>query len=428
MIDIQQYFNNMYRGSKNQTLKTIEYLFNKYDNFQNNMKFIHVAGTNGKGSCVEIINNILLKQGYKVGKFISPHLIRYNERIVVDNKEITDEEMSDLIQEIEPIMNEYNENNDSKVSYFELLLLIALLYFYRKKVDFVILETGLGGLYDATNIIEKPLVSIITSIGHDHIALLGNTLEEITKQKSGIIKENSNTVFFKQTEEINKIIKNKCIEKNNNLHLIENEKIQNYRYDSKYQYFEYKEYENLELILKGEKQIQNATICIECMKILNELGFNISEKSVREGLKTVIHKARMETLNKNPLIIFDGAHNAVAIENLQSNINKYYRDYNRIYIVSILERKDYKKILELLLKDKEAKFIFTSGINSKKYARKEELYNEAIKHTNNTNLYMKDLNKAIEDLFKEKDKKTVNFVVGSLYTYENVAKIIEKHK
>lgn len=428
MIDIQQYFDNMYRGSKNQSLQTIKCLFNKYDNFHNNMKFIHVAGTNGKGSCVEIINNILLKQGYKVGKFISPHLIRYNERIVVNNKEITDKEMSDLIQEIEPVIEEYNKKNDLKVSYFELLLLIALLYFYRKKVDFVILETGLGGLYDATNIIEKPLVSIITSIGYDHISLLGNTLEEITNQKAGIIKENSNTVFFEQTEAINKIIKNKCIEKTNKLHLIKREKIQNYRYNSKYQYFDYKEYENLELILKGEKQIQNAVVCIECIKILNKLGFNISEKSVREGLKTVIHKARLETLNENPLIIFDGAHNAVAIENLQSNINKYYRDYNLIYIVSILERKDYKKILELLLKDKDAKFVFTSGINSKKYATKEEMFNEAVKHTNNTNLYMKNLNEAIEDLFKEKDKKTVNFVVGSLYTYEYVTEIIEKQK
>ena len=428
MIDIQQYFDNMYRGSKNQSLQTIKCLFNKYDNFHNNMKFIHVAGTNGKGSCVEIINNILLKQGYKVGKFISPHLIRYNERIVVNNKEITDKEMSDLIQEIEPVMEEYNKKNDLKVSYFELLLLIALLYFYRKKVDFVILETGLGGLYDATNIIEKPLVSIITSIGYDHISLLGNTLEEITNQKAGIIKENSNTVFFEQTEAINKIIKNKCIEKTNKLHLIKREKIQNYRYNSKYQYFDYKEYENLELILKGEKQIQNASACVECMKILNELGFDICEDSIREGLKTVIHKARMETLNQNPLIIFDGAHNAVAIENLQSNINKYYKDYNRIYIVSILERKDYKKILELLLKDKDAKFVFTSGINSKKYATKEEMFNEAVKHTNNTNLYMKNLNEAIEDLFKEKDKKTVNFVVGSLYTYEYVTEIIEKQK
>ena len=428
MIDIQQYFDNMYRGSKNQSLQTIKYLLGKYDNFHKNMKFIHVAGTNGKGSCVEIINNILLKQEYKVGKFISPHLIRYNERIVVNNKEITDKEMSDLIQEIEPIMNEYNKNNDLKVSYFELLLLIALLYFDRKKVDFVILEAGLGGLYDATNIIEKPLVSVITSIGYDHIALLGNTLEEITNQKAGIIKEDSNTIFFEQTEKINKIIKDKCIEKNNKLHLIKRDKDQNYRYDLKYQYFDYKEYENLELILKGEKQIQNAGLCVECMKILNKLGFNISEKSVREGLKTVIHKARMETLNQNPLIIFDGAHNTVAIENLQSNINKYYKDYNRIYIVSILERKDYKKILELLLKDKEAKFVFTSGINYKKYATKEQLYNEAIKHTNNTNLYMKNLNEAIEDLFKEKDKKTVNFVVGSLYTYEYVTETIEKQK
>ena len=427
MIDIQQYFDNFYKGtSSNQTFDAIKYLLNEYNNFQNEMKFIHVAGTNGKGSCVEIINNILLKQGYKVGKFITPHLIRYNERIAVNNKEITDEEMSDLIEELEPKIQEYNKKNEFKVSYFELLFAIALLYYYRNNVDMVVLETGLGGLNDTTNIIERPLVSVITSIEYDHMRILGNTLEEITYQKAGIIKERSNTAFFEQTDEINEIILNTCKEKSNNLYLTKKDKVENCRYDNRYQYFDYGEYKEIAVVLKGEKQIQNAAICIECMKILNKLGIFVNENSIREGLKTVIHKGRMETLNKSPLIIFDGAHNEPAILNFKTAIDGYYKDFNRVYIISILKRKNYKKMLEILLKDKEAKFIFTSGISSKKYATKEELYSDAINYTDNKNLYMRDLESTIGELFKNKDKKTANFIVGSFYTYATVLKTLNK--
>ena len=426
MIDIQQYFDNFYKGTSNQTFDAIKYLLKQYNNFQNEMKFIHVAGTNGKGSCVEIINNILIKQGYKVGKFITPHLIRYNERIAVNNKEITDEEMSDLIEELEPIIQKCNKENDFKISYFDLLTIIALLHYYRNNVDIVVLETGLGGLYDSTNIVSNTLVSVITSIGYDHVKLLGNTLEEITRQKAGIIKEKSNTVFFEQTDEINEIILNTCKEKSNNLYLIKKAKVENCRYDNRYQYFDYGEYKKIAVVLKGEKQIQNAAICIECMKILNKLGIVVNENSIREGLKTVIHKGRLEILNKSPLIIFDGAHNEPAILNFKTAVDGYYKDFNRVYIISILKRKNYKNMMELLLKDKEAKFIFTSGISSKKYVTKEELYNEAISYTDNKNLYMGDLESSIGELFKNKDKKTANFIVGSFYTYATVLKTLNK--
>ena len=131
-----------------------------------------------------MISNILVKQGYKVGKFISPHLVRYNERISINGTEITDEEMSELIEELKPKIEKYNDNKKVNITLFELETTMALLYFYRKKVDYVVLETGLGGLYDCTNVITKPLVSVITSIGYDHMHILGNTLEEIAYQKA----------------------------------------------------------------------------------------------------------------------------------------------------------------------------------------------------------------------------------------------------
>ncbi len=419
MIDVERYFENYFRGTKEPTLKVMEYFMKEYNDFQNEMRFIHIAGTNGKGSCVETITNILIKQGYKVGKFISPHLIKYNERIVINNKEISDEEMSDLIEELEPKIQYYNKKNKTQISYFELITIMALLYYYRNNVDFVVLETGLGGLYDSTNIITNPIVSLITSIGYDHIQILGNTLEEISYQKAGIIKENSNTVFFEQTENINNIFKEVCAQKNNNLHLIREKNIKNYRYDNQYQYFDYEDFKDIEVFLKGKKQIQNAAVCIECMNILNRLGYIVSEESIREGLRTVIHKARMEILSEKPLIVYDGAHNEPAIENLKSSINMYYSDFKRRYIISILKNKNYNKMIEMLLFDEEAEFIFTSGNDAERYATKEELYNVALKYPIKQKLYAKELEEAIEDVFKEeKENNVVNLIVGSFYTYE----------
>lgn len=420
MINTEEYFNNFFKGTRNPSLDAMQYFIDEYDNFQNKMKFIHIAGTNGKGSCTEMISNILLKEGYSVGKFISPHLIKYNERICVNNKEISDEEISELIEELEPKINEYNKTNNTNVTYFELITIMALLYFYRKNVDFVVLETGLGGLYDCTNIITRPIASIISSIGYDHMRILGDTLQEIAYQKAGIIKENSNTVFFEQSEEINKVFIDICKEKNNKLHLITTENIKNYNYNNEYQCFDYEGYKNIEVILKGKKQIQNAAICIECMRILNNLGYTVSDESIREGLKTVIHKGRMEVLNKHPLIIYDGAHNEPAIENLKSMINMYYSNFKRVYIVSILKRKSYESMIRLLLQDEEAEFIFTSGNNSEKYVSGEELYNVATKYSNDQKLFIRSLNESIESVIKQHDSDTANFIVGSFYTYGDV--------
>lgn len=248
MIDVNEYLKNFYKGTKNLSLKTMRYFMNKYNNFKSKMKFIHIAGTNGKGSCTKIISSILVKQGYKVGKFLSPHLIRYNERISINNKEITDEEMLNLI--------------------------------------------------------------------------------------------------------------NECKIKNNNLHIVRKSDISNYTFDSEFQYFDYKDIKNLKINLKGKTQIQNASLCIEAIKIINGLGYYINIESIRNGLETIEHKGRMEQINDKPIIIYDGAHNEPAIRNLQSMVEMYYKNYKRAYIISILKRKDYDKMLKLLSEDTNAIYIY----------------------------------------------------------------------
>ncbi len=422
-MDVEKYLNSFFKGTKDPSLDAMKYFMETYKNFEKKMNFIHIAGTNGKGSCTETITNILMCQGYKVGKFISPHLIKYNERISINGKNILDEELAELIEELKPEIEKYEKENNIKITLFELETTMALLYFFRNNVDFVVLETGLGGLYDCTNIISKPLVSLITSIGYDHMQILGNTLTEIAYQKAGIIKPNSNTVFFEQSQNINKVFEDKCKKKNNKLYLVKENEISNYRYDKDYQYFDYKNLKNIKVKLKGIKQINNTSICIEAMKILNKLGYEVSEENIRKGIETVIHKGRMEELNKNPLIIFDGAHNEPAIVNLKQTIEMYYKEKQKKYIISILKSKDHEKILSILLDEnhENSTFILTSGNDQERYNSKEELYKVALKYKKaNQKIYMKELEEAIEEIREDKNKDSVNFIVGSFYVYGNV--------
>ncbi|MBO5004460.1 MAG: hypothetical protein J6D03_04280 [Clostridia bacterium] len=423
-MNIEKYLSNFFKGTKNPSLKAMKFLMEEFKHPEDELKAIHIAGTNGKGSVTEMITNVLIKEGYTVGKFISPHLIQYNERISVNNENITNIEMEKLINKINPSIEKYNSQNDIPVTLFELETTMAFLYFKEKNCDFVVLETGLGGLYDCTNIINNPLVSVITSIGYDHMHILGNTLPEIAYQKAGIIKENSNTVIFNQESDINNVFITECKNKNNILHIVNKSDISNYSFDNNFQYFDYKNFKNIIINLKGKVQVQNACLCIEVFKILNELGYHVNPESIQIGLKTVIHRGRMEQINDKPIIIYDGAHNEPAIKNLQDMVKMYYSKMKRVYIISILKRKDYNKMLKLIAEDKEAVFILTSGNNSETYASSDELYECLKKFADIDKIYKKSLDDAINRTMNS-DLNTANFIIGSFYTYGTVIDIIK---
>ena len=373
-MNLEEYLQSFSHGKKKQSLETMEYFMKKLNNPQEKQKFIHIAGTNGKGSCTEMMTNILLKSGYKVGKFISPHLIKYNERISVNNINISNEEMEKIIEEIDPLIMEYGKEN---VTLFELETIMAIIYFYRKKCDIVVMEVGLGGMYDCTNIIY-PEISVINSIGYDHMQFLGNTIEEIAYQKAGIIKENSKTVYICQENEADNVIINKCKEENNKLYLIKREDVKSYSYNNEFQEFDYKDYKNIRVKLKGKSQIYNASICLEAVNILKD-NYKLPEEKVREGIESVIHRGRFETLWNEPTIIYDGGHNELAIKNFINSVNMYYKDNKKVYIISLLKSKDYKTILKLLVQEKNGTYIFTSGNSEERYWDKEILKEEAIK-------------------------------------------------
>lgn len=426
-MDIEKYLSNFFKGTKKPSLKAMKFLMEEFNHPEDKLKAIHIAGTNGKGSVTEMITNVLINEGYKVGKFISPHLIHYNERISVNNNNISNIEMEKLIDIINPSIEKYNSENDIPVTLFELETTMAFLYFKEKNCDFVVMETGLGGLYDCTNIIKYPLVSVITSIGYDHMHILGNTLPEIAYQKAGIIKPNSHTVIFKEQPEIDNVFITECKKKNNILHIIKETDISNYFFDNNFQHFDYKSFKTITVNLKGKVQVQNACLCIETFNILNELGYHVGIKNIQKGLSTVIHRGRMEQLNDNPIIIYDGAHNEPAIQNFQDMVKMYYKGMKRVYIISILKRKNYNKMLKLIAEDKEAVFILTSGNNPEIYAASEELYECMKKIADIDKIYKNSLEKAIEWAMNS-SFDTVNFVIGSFYTYGTVVDIIQKNK
>jgi len=428
-MDVHAYLENLMKVTKDPTLKAMEYLLEKFGNPQNNLRFIHVAGTNGKGSVCEMMNQILVEAGYKTGKFISPGLLTLNERIMVNNVPIEDKDIEKILVKMDKYIQEYNGENEIKVKWFEVITTIALVYYEMKKCDFVVLETGLGGTTDCTNIVNSD-ISIISSIGLDHVNILGNTIKEIAQHKAGIIKKNSDTIFlnYPENKDALSVIEKKAKDMNARLHLVEKQDPKNYRYDEKFQYFDYKDIKDICVNLKGKIQIYNSTICIKAVEILREKGFKIADSHVKKGLKNVIHKARFEKVCEDPEIIYDGAHNPQAIENLINNIRQYYSNKEKVFVISILTTKDHKSMVNMLAEAfPDSKFYFTSGSEEPRYVRAEELKDEIEIDIDSSVEGLDNIIGAVVKKYKSRKDVTV-FVVGSFYVYGNVLESIEKNK
>lgn len=421
-MDVQAYIQNLLEEkpkvkTENQSVEKMKIIMEKLGNPQDNLKYIHVTGTNGKGSVIEMLNSILIKSNLKVGKFISPHLVCYNERISINGEYIKNEEIQEIFEEVQPIIEEEN----IEINFFEFFTMIAFIYFYKQNVDIVLMEVGFGGLYDSTNIIH-PMISVISSIGYDHMKILGNTLEEIARQKAGIIKENSETVHMEQEPNINHIIAETCKEKQNTLHMVKQSEIKNQRFENAIEIFDYKQYHDIEVNLKGRKQIQNAALVLECCDILSKKGYILSEEVIKNGLKSVIHKARFEVIHQNPTMIFDGGHNEQAIENLKETIELYYKNAKKIYVISVLKSKDYHKIIEDIL-DKDNVYIFTDGNDKNLFTEKHLMYEYAKGLNDKAEIYEMELEEAIE--FCEEKTDYVSFVIGSFYIYDDIKKFLK---
>ncbi len=282
-IGIDEYLDTFDKFTKDPNLDAMKYIMEKFDNPEKQIKCIHASGTNGKGSICEMLASVLNNTKYKVGKFISPHLIKFNDGIWINDKQISDEEVQEILLPLSKVIEEYNKTHKVPVKWFEVITSLAIIYFAKQKCDLVILETGLGGLTDCTNIVNAE-IAIIGDIGYDHMDVLGNDILQIAKHKAGIIKRNSDTVIVKQ-DEIMKVVEDECRNKKSKLHIIEKEDITNYSYNENLQKFDYKNYKNVEINLKGKVQTYNAGEVLETIDILKEKGYKISDDAIYRRIK-----------------------------------------------------------------------------------------------------------------------------------------------
>lgn len=328
-------------------LDSIKELCRRLDNPQDDLKFVHIAGTNGKGSTLAYISTILKCAGYKVGRYNSPSIFEYREEIQVNGRPITKNALCEGVELVKQACEEMVIAGLPHPTPFEVETALAFWYFRKMQCDIVVLETGMGGLNDATNLITTTQVAVLVSISMDHMQFLGNTLEKIAEQKAGIIKPGCTVVSMRQADSAMEVIRRTAEEAHCPLRIVEETAASHIRYGVEKQRFDYKGMKNLEISLAGQFQIENAVLALEAIEGLREQGFDIAEKHIRKGLQDTVWQGRFTVLRKKPYFIVDGAHNEDAARKLAKSIEFYFTNKRIIYIMGILKDKEVEKIIDL---------------------------------------------------------------------------------
>jgi len=342
-------------------LERISYLLDKLDNPQNQINIIHVTGTNGKGSVCKFIGSILQKAGYKVGVYISPHLQRFSERIVINSKEISNKDIILLIEKIKPIVEEMITHGKTP-TFFEVVTSMAFQFFCDCKVDFAVIEVGLGGRFDATNVVN-PIVSVITNISLEHTEYLGEDIQSIAFEKAGIIKDNAPVITAAKNDAL-KVIKKIAQEKNSPIIEVKKEDWKRISHNTTHQEFlvqgRLKEY-RVRTTQLGEYQGENISITINTIEQLQMKGAYVTDENIIEGVFTAFNPGRMEIISENPIILLDGAHNPAAMEQLRISLGKDFQFNKLILIIGILKDKDFKKMLSFIAPISDIKIVTKSN-------------------------------------------------------------------
>lgn len=328
-------------------LDSIRELCRRLGNPQDDLKFVHIAGTNGKGSVSAYIASVLKAAGYRVGRYISPVIFEYRERIQVNDRNISVRALCDGMERLQKICGEMTAEGLPHPTPFEIETALGFLYFKEKKCDIVVLETGMGGLLDATNIVENTLVAVLASISMDHMKFLGNSLPEIASQKAGIIKKGCRAVSILQRQEAMEVIAKKAESMGCELKVTDPSKIKNIRYGLEKQRFDYGIRKKVEISLAGKYQIENAALALDALNALSEQGLPVSEGAVYKGLAEASWPGRFSVIGKKPYFIADGAHNEDAAARLAESIEFYFTNKRIIYIMGVLKDKEYEKVIRL---------------------------------------------------------------------------------
>ena len=413
------YLNNVeFYGSK-PGLSRVGELLEKLGSPQKGMKFVHIAGTNGKGSCAAMTASILKAAGYKTGLYTSPYLYRFNERMQINGKQIPDDVLAELVTRVKPIA----EAMDDHPTVFELMTATAMLWYKEEACDIVVLEVGLGGRFDATNIIDAPEAAVIMNIGLDHTEILGDTLEQIAFEKAGIVKPGTAAVLYQQSEAVTEVVRRRCEELGVPLSIPDFKQIES-EFDSVYgQSFTYKG-KPYALPLLGAHQLKNAATVLELTEVLRERGWKLPESDVEHGLYAVHWPGRFELLSEEPLFVVDGGHNPQCAQTVRDNLLHYFPDRRRILLLGVLGDKDYQGLTAIL--DEAADEYICIAPNSPRALPAAELA-AYLNRYNKPVAVCDSIKDGVSLALDRSDEQSVVCAVGSLYSVGEIRACLERY-
>lgn len=400
------------RPGLERTAKLLELLGNPHKR----LRLIHVAGTNGKGSTTAMIANILSSAGYSTGTYISPHLYRNTERMAIDGREISEEDFVKYAVEVLDMVKLMREKGLEEPTQFEMYTAMAFLYFEREKVDFAVIEVGLGGRFDATNVID-PILSVITSISYDHTEILGDSIEDVAYEKAGIIKKGSTVVMYPQLfPEAAAVIEKVSSEKNAVLVKADESSVVLKDYSAGGQIFDFKyldyDIKDMKLPLIGDHQLKNTAVALTAIAELYKMGYIVGAEAVRKGIETVKWPCRLSIVSSEPLILIDGAHNEDGINSLYSALIKYFSSRKKIFVIGMLKDKDYGYAIRKLM-PMAYHAIATEPLSERSLPANEMV--EAVKPYCSSVRAEPDIAKAIEKAKELYEKDSMICICGSLY-------------
>ena len=423
-------FANSFQAVARLKLEGIRCLMKHLGNPQDSLKFIHVAGTNGKGSVCSFLQNIFTDAGYRTGKYTSPNLISVCERISVDGELITETDINRILNNVETAANKVKEEICDFPTQFEIWTAAAFCYFKEKNCDIVILETGLGGTHDATNIIKSPLASVITTIDIDHTEYLGDTIEKIALEKAGIIKEPLEATSFglvvssPQCPDAERVLKNVCLDRKNRLIfslLPSLTKAEDFCEIFDYTSSSGKEIKDIKCGISGFYQPQNAALAIE-----TALAFGIDGKHIKSGIQKAKNPGRFEIISQNPAIIYDGAHNKNGMTALASSLKRYFPLWQgATFIMAFMGDKDICGELEILKAQGllEHSEIFAVKVKNNPRSAETDFVVESARKTGSTVTPYKELKDAYSDALGL-GKPII--LCGSLYLYKDLDEVLKE--
>ncbi|SDK20183.1 bifunctional folylpolyglutamate synthase/dihydrofolate synthase [Natronincola ferrireducens] len=408
------------------SLENIGKILHVLGNPQDHLKFIHVAGTNGKGSTCSFIHSMLMAEGYKVGLFTSPHLQCYTDRIKINGINASKEDFAAIVDDLSKVILPLLEEGMDPPAMFDMMTLMAFLYFVKEKVDYVILEVGLGGLTDATNIIKNSLISVITPIGIDHIDILGSDLRQIALHKAGIIKPQGMVTYHWQEPMVEEVIKKVAKDKNAKIYSLQEKDVDLLDMNIKEQIFNlstaFGHYEDLKIKMIGKHQVYNAALATLTLMVLRENNMlSISNDSLFKGLYSNFWGGRLEILHHNPLVLIDGAHNLQGSEVLKQAIQQYFQGQKINMVIGMLRDKDVEGVLGNLVPLCN-KVVFTRP-NSPRAMEPEELMDKTLLFGKETAI-ISSLEEAVIYGLKNTALDEVTIFTGSLYLIGDVKNIL----